>query len=286
MIDFLNKILNKSLGWTDSNPIYRSVGGGCINDTAHIKTNRGEYFVKWNHGMLDMFEKEKKGLELLAEGASLNTPKTLGVGEIDGKGYLLMEYIEGGRMNTEFWEKLGTGLAALHRNTNERFGLDHDNYIGRLPQSNTRAKSWIDFFIAQRMQPQIKLAFDGQRIESTQVARFDLLFSKLSSLIPEERPALLHGDLWSGNIHCDRSSEPYLIDPAVFYGHREAELAFTSLFGGFDSQFYQSYQESFPLHRGFESRVDLFNMYPLMVHVNLFGTSYLSGVDAVLRRYA
>ena len=285
MTDFFKKVLQSAFGKEFRNVKYQTVGGGCINNTARIITENGDFFIKWNHGHQDMFEKEAMGLKVLGNSKSISVPEVHESGEVDSKGYLLLEHIQSGRMNGSYWEKLGTGLANLHRSSHDLFGLDHDNYIGRLPQYNKWSANWIDFFIHQRLEPQIKLASGAGLLEDRIIDKFNLLYTRLDELIPNETPSLLHGDLWSGNIHCDQYNDPYLIDPAVFYGHREAELAFSKLFGGFDQKFYASDSESFPLQPGFEDRIDIFNLYPLLVHVNLFGASYLGGIIRTLDRY-
>ena len=162
------------------------------------------------------------------------------------------------------------------------FGLDHDNYIGSLAQSNKKHADWISFFMEERIRPQLKLAMDKKLIDEGTVKQFDKLFDHFDRLIPKEKPALLHGDLWNGNFLVSDSSRAALIDPAVYFGHREMDLAMTTLFGGFDSEFYRAYDEVFPLEKGFEKRVDIHNLYPLLVHVNLFGGGYVRQVKAVL----
>jgi fructosamine-3-kinase len=173
----------------------------------------------------------------------------------------------------------------LHKNYGASFGLDHNNYIGSLKQQNNRKANWVEFFIEERLSVQLKLACDYGRIDHALLKKFESLSVKASSIIPPEKPSLLHGDLWSGNIIADENGQPCVIDPAVYYGHREAEIAFTKLFGGFDPEFYHAYQEQFPLPDGFAKRVDLYNLYPLLVHANLFGGSYLKQAISILNLY-
>ena len=163
--------------------------------------------------------------------------------------------------------------------------MDHSNYIGRLPQRNAFEETWVDFFIEHRLEVQLGLAIYNGHVDSFYADRFRSIYAVLPDEFPDERPCLLHGDLWSGNVMIGPKGEPVILDPAVFYGHREAELAFTRMFGGFDPYFYSAYNEATPLEVGFESRIDLYNLYPLLVHVNLFGTSYLSGVERTLKRF-
>ena len=212
--------------------------------------------------------------------------KPLGFGEIDGKKFLLIEYIESRSRREDFWELFGAALAEMHkRNSADEFGLDHDNYIGRLPQSNKMCPDWIDFFINERLEPQLSLALDFKRIDKSYAIKFRNLYNKLPSLLPAESPSLLHGDLWSGNYMVGNLGEPVIIDPAVYYGHREIEISFTRMFGGFGDEFYKTYHETYPLLPDFDERIDIYNLYPYLVHVNLFGTSYLGGVDRVIKKY-
>ena len=260
--------------------------GGCINNAVQLKTGSGSFFLKWNEAVEEeMFAAEARGLQLLRSNGSLRIPEVLGRGKLDGKSYLLLEYVDSRRPADSYWEDLGRSLARMHRASSEQYGLDHSNYIGRLPQNNEPADNWIDFFRDSRLQVQLGLALYNKLVDEAFVKQFKSLYPKLPELLTNEPPALLHGDLWSGNVMVDEQGKPCLIDPAIYYGHREAELAFTELFGGFDPQFYSAYKEAMPLDSGYEERKDIYNLYPLMVHVNLFGTSYLSGVERTLNRY-
>lgn len=262
--------------------------GGCINQGGRIKTTSGNFFLKWNDEKKfpKMFEAESKGLKLLQQQNTIRIPKVIGVGERGSYQFLLLEFIEQKSRSKMYWKQLGDRLAALHQCTAVSFGLDHDNYIGSLKQFNSAHSTWINFFIEQRLNVQVKLAIDAGLSGSDWTKKFETLYAKLPSLLPEEKPSLLHGDLWSGNLITDEKGEPCLIDPAVYFGNREADLAMTSLFGGFDDEFYSSYAEVFPLQKGYEKRVDLYNLYPLLVHVNLFGGSYVHSVENILRAFS
>jgi fructosamine-3-kinase len=157
--------------------------------------------------------------------------------------------------------------------------------MGSLPQSNEESDSWSSFFIKRRLQPQVQPAQNAGLLDSKSVKAFELLYKNLQDLLPEQEPALLHGDLWSGNLITNSDGGPCLIDPAVYYGNREVDLAMTRLFGGFSQEFYDAYHEAFPLPPNDFDRVDLYNLYPLLVHLNLFGSSYLPGIKATLRRF-
>jgi protein-ribulosamine 3-kinase len=231
MNGFFDSILLSAFGRQDFEMKVQTVSAGCINNAAKLCTKKGSYFLKWNEGSTDIFAKELLGLDLLNGCSEINIPKTYQSGEIDGKAYLLMEYIETGENTSKYWENLGIGLAGLHQTTNSYFGLDHNNFIGSLSQSNTYEHTWIDFFINQRLIPQMQIALSMGLINGSISRQFESLFSRLEKLVPKEKPALLHGDLWRENILCGYESKPFIMDPAVYYGHREAELSFTKLLG-------------------------------------------------------
>ena len=270
-------------------PQFSPIGGGCINHGGKLTTADGEYFfLKWNHDAKfpGMFEKEARGLELLYASRAIRIPRVLGAIRCDPYQFILMEFIESRQRSRIFWDLLGQRLALLHRNTSEFFGLDHDNYIGSLPQSNTPDQSWIEFFITRRLEIQLRAGVDSGGIDASIVTKFERLYPKLSEILTVEPPALLHGDLWSGNLIADEKGEPCLIDPAVYYGNREVDLAMTRLFGGFDERFYEAYEEAFSTPPGLDERLSIYNLYPLLVHVNLFGGGYLQQVTSILRAYA
>lgn len=267
------------------------VSGGSINQTARVTLADGSLcFLKWNQtARPDMFVKEQRGLELLASAdTSLRIPKVLATGTAGSEtetGFLLQEYIEEGRAVRDSDEKFGLALAALHKHTADQYGLDHDNYIGRLPQSNKRHSNWVYFFIEERMKPQVKLATDSGKLGSKAVSSFESMYKQLPDIFPHEPPSLLHGDLWSGNYFYDEKGRATIYDPAVYYGNREIELSFTYLFGGYSSGFYKAYREAYPLDTGFKSRKDIYNLYPLLVHTNLFGGSYARQVESIVNQF-
>jgi len=262
-------------------------GGGCINQGGRLKTTSGDFFLKWNDAKKfpSMFETEAKGLRLLRDATVIDVPEIIGFGEEGTNQFLVLVFVEQGAPLKQYWENLGIHLALLHRMSASSFGLDHNNYIGSLRQFNQQNSSWIKFFIEQRLNVQLKLAADAGLLNSTWVKNFEMLSAKLPSLLPEEIPSLLHGDLWSGNLISNEKGNPCLIDPAVYYGSREADLAMTQLFGRFSEEFYTAYEETFPLLPGHAKRVDLYNLYPLLVHLNLFGREYLRNIISIVRSY-
>jgi fructosamine-3-kinase len=265
----------------------RSIGGGCINQAYLLETSHEQYFIKLNDAVAypGMFEAEVLGLQLLSDAGAIRVPKPIAAGNEKGLAFLLLEYVPEGKRASDFWGDFGRSLAQLHRNTHEFFGLDHDNYIGSLPQSNRKEASWGAFLVTQRFEPQLKRAYDSGYVTASIQRSFHSLFNKLEELIPTEVPALIHGDLWSGNFMVTQQGNACIYDPAVYYGHREMDLAMSLLFGGFAPEFYGAYQEAFPMEANWRERMELGKLYPLLVHVNLFGEGYLGEVRSILGRF-
>lgn len=266
---------------------FSPLSGGDINDAYEVGLADGRrVFVKTNsRAPAGMFTAEANGLAWLAQAGALRVPKVLAVGEGE-PAFLALEFLSSARRRRGFDEELGRGLAALHRARPESFGFREDNFIGRLAQSNRPHARWVDFYREERLLPQLELAERARRATSKLRQGFERLFSRLEELLgPEEPPARLHGDLWGGNLHVGPEGEPCLIDPAVYGGHREIDLAMMRLFGGFDARVFSAYSEVFPLAPGHEERVPLYQLYPLMVHVNLFGGGYVASVERIVGRY-
>lgn len=265
------------------------LGGGDINEAFSVSLADGRrVFVKSNRRAApDMFEAEAQGLAWLAEANAIRIPRVLAVGR-GGDPFLVLELIEPARSAARaFDEHLGRGLANLHRAGAPSFGLERSNYIGSLPQSNRSHATWAEFYRSERLVPMIARAFERGDIPKALRSKLDLVLERMEVLAgPAEPPSRLHGDLWGGNLHRDCDGEPVLIDPAVYGGHREIDLAMMRLFGGFSEKVFDAYAEAFPLAEGAPDRVPLYQLYPLLVHVNLFGSSYTSGVaravDAIL----
>jgi fructosamine-3-kinase len=237
-----------------------------------------------------LFETEARSLAALAGTTALRVPRVVAVhdsaAESGGERWLLLEWLEPGHAERATWAQLGTGLAQLHRTRDERAGWPHDNFIGALPQDNQPLGDWAAFWRARRLEPQLRRAYDDGAFDQSEARRFDALLAALDGLLAaaaEDGHSLLHGDLWSGNLHVLRGGVPALIDPASYHGHREVDLAMTRLFGGFDDGFYDAYTEAWPLQPGHAARLPIYQLYYLLVHVNLFGASYRSNTLAALR---
>jgi len=267
----------------------RQVGGGIISSAMEFDTSEGKFFVKYNlaNRFPGMFESEKKGLELLASAHTrLIIPEPI-LCDTDngGTSFLLMEFLESDIPEQNFWRNFGYRLALLHRNTSKQYGLKFNNYIGSLHQSNSFHPTWTEFYIEERLQIQFDLAVRNGLLNPALQDELADFCEKLPDLIPNERPALIHGDLWAGNYMAGPGGRAAIFDPACYFGHRESDIAMTMLFGGFPNDFYANYNEAFPMESGWRQRADVFNLYPLLVHVNLFGHSYVSKVIDILRRY-
>jgi fructosamine-3-kinase len=264
------------------------LAGGDINRAYEVALRDGRrLFVKTNErSPRGMFAAEARGLAWLAEARALRIPEAVSVAAPDdSQQFLVLELVATGSPARDFDEKLGRGLAALHRRGASTFGLEHDNFIGSLPQANAPASNWPEFYRERRLEAQLRRAAQQGRASSRMRQGFERLFRVLGELCgPAEPPARLHGDLWGGNLLCDEHGAPCLIDPAVYGGHREIDLAMMRLFGGFGARVFDAYDEAWPLADGHDQRVSLYQLYPLMVHVNLFGGSYVGSVEAALER--
>jgi len=264
--------------------------GGDINQAFHVWLQDGrELFVKTQSAALPgLFPNEARGLAWLAEANALRVPEVLLASEADddGPACLVLAWIERGARARDYEEQLGTGLARLHRTAAACFGLDHDNYLASLRQDNTPSERWGIFYAERRIAPLTQLAAQRGELPQALLRRLERLLVRIPDLVgDEEPPARLHGDLWSGNVLCDESGAPVLIDPAVYGGHREIDLAMMRLFGGFSEAVFDAYHAAWPLSPGHEERVPLYHLYPLLAHVNLFGSAYLSQVAHCIARW-
>ena len=260
------------------------LSGGSINSAFRIAGGSHSYFVKLNQAhKLDMFEAEADGLRELGDAKAIRVPIPVCFGEAEGKSWLVTEYIELDRGAGDSSQYLGQQLAALHRHTSERFGWFRDNTIGSTAQENSWSDSWIDFYRDYRLLYQLRLAAKNGFTGSLQLkgerllANLPVFFSAYSP-----SPSLLHGDLWGGNCAFDETGQPVIFDPAVYYGDREADIAMTELFGGFGVDFYHAYNEAWPLDEGYRVRKQLYNLYHILNHANLFGGTYISQSESMI----
>ncbi|MDG5799912.1 fructosamine kinase family protein [Marinilabiliaceae bacterium ANBcel2] len=267
---------------------FSSMGGGCIADTQKIDTDGGLSYIVKQGGASDMFIKEAAGLKELAKPAVIRVPKVVAF----DNDYLVIEYIDSKGRMPNFFEKFGEQFALLHKYKGERFGFDDDNYLGHTPQPNIprgeEAFSWLQFYKNKRLIYQYELANQNGYVDKKFSSLFNNLIDQLPQILSgsEEEPSLLHGDLWGGNYMTGERGEPVIIDPAVYYGHREADLAMTKLFGGFTAEFYNSYNKTYPLKDGYEYREGIYLLYHVLNHLNLFGRGYYSQAISLMQRYS
>ncbi|PWT76854.1 MAG: hypothetical protein C5B59_05405 [Bacteroidetes bacterium] len=269
--------------------VVESIGGGSINHTYRIRTDHQHQFCcKTNNRSRfpGLFESERNGLKLLSDVGAIKTPEIISCGVEGEIQFLILEWIEPGTRNNKFWRLFGEKLARQHQVNNRFFGLKEDNYMGALPQSNHPNENWTNFYISERLSPQIRLAADNRMLTQSHVAQFENLFNSLPDIFSDERPSLVHGDLWNGNFICDKNGLPVLIDPAVYFGHRMVDIAMTRLFGGFDNEFYKAYQYQFPIVGNEVEQTRICQLYPLLIHLNLFGKSYLDDISRILDNFS
>lgn len=260
------------------------VGGGCINNGMRLVMDSGvSFFLKTNdRAPKDMFMREAEGLDALAQAEGPRVPKVYLIGEK----FLLLEDLAPAQRTGDYWQTLGRQLARMHGTTRERLGFDHDNYIGATPQQNAWMVDGYDFYAEHRYGYQAELAQRRGYFTAKEVKLVEQFAGRLRNLVPVQAASLLHGDLWSGNMIADERGEPAIIDPAVYYGWGEADLAMMALFGSPPNAFYQVYNESRPMVSGWRERFELYNLYHLMNHLNLFGRGYYGQVMEVLKKYA
>ena len=260
-----------------------SVGGGCINEAAHGVTASGRrFFVKTHRAPpANMFVAEAAGLEALRRGGC-RVPEVLAVAD----DALVLEYIQAGPAGDGFAEKLGRGLALQHRVTRDCYGFEMDNYCGATPQPNPDMANGIGFFREARLMFQLRLLREKGRCSAGLERAVEGACARLEDWVVVEPPALLHGDLWGGNAMASADGEAVIYDPAAHFGFREADLAMTQLFGGFGPRFFAAYDEVYPIAAGYEDRRDLYNLYHVLNHSNLFGGAYARQAEMIARRYS
>ncbi|HJD87193.1 fructosamine kinase family protein [Empedobacter stercoris] len=284
MNEILERLKQLNLGIDSIVPIK----GGDINDAFRLESFDKKYFLKVNsaNNFPQLFKKEARALEAIKKTKTFSVPKVIDVGEA-GKDfqYLVLEWIESSTPTVVNWENLGRNLAKLHQKTNKQFGWTEDNYIAIVVQPNSFTTTWSDFYANNRILPMIKLLQNKQLITSKQLKSAENLCKQLNSIFPEEKPALIHGDFWNGNILANSNDEFTIIDPAIYYGHREMDIAIAKLFGGFDDAFFDAYQESHPLEANYEERLPIAQLFPLLIHAYLFEGYYVKDVQTILKKF-
>ncbi len=261
------------------------LGGGCIGNAMKVTVESGtNYFIK-QYENSKMHFAEANGLNELKATNSIRIPRVVKVND----NFLILEFIESASKVKNFSEKFGVQFAQLHKTTNMMFGYFENNFIGSTEQINLpQTNSWTEFYFNNRLLYQYKLAEKNGYSTEELKKGIQHIEDNIENILEgsEENPSLLHGDLWAGNYITDQRGNPCLIDPAVYYGHREADLAMTKLFGGFDSKFYSAYNEEFPLIEGWEHRENIYKLYHILNHLNLFGSGYYQQVIELIKYYS
>lgn len=260
-----------------------TLGGGCIGDSKKVTTELGNIFFIKQYRKSGVARAEAFGLQELEKAKAIRTPHVIGFTNHT----LVLNHIDSAPQRRNFQEKLGNQFANLHKYIGPKFGFYENNFIGDSDQINSLHDKWVNFYRENRLNFQIKLATKNGYADRQLKEKFN----KLNDIIPEilegseEKPSLLHGDLWGGNVMSDEKGNPCIIDPAVYYGHREADLAMTKLFGGFSSEFYKSYNQTYPLKDGYIKRENIYKLYHVLNHLNLFGRSYYGQAISLIDSY-
>jgi len=266
-----------------------SLSGGCISNAYKVTFEDNlSCLIKINeHSPADMFIKEAHGLQELRKANAIKVPEVL----LFDAEFILLEFINSASNQKYFYEEFGRKYALLHKYNADEFGFYENNYIGSTPQININdertKKNWTSFYLSNRLLYQFKLAEKNGYADSRLRDAFMKMVSKIESILEgsDAKPSLLHGDLWSGNYMTDENGDACLIDPAVYYGHREADLAMTKLFGGYPDSFYHAYNEAFPLREGWKYRENIYMLYHVLNHLNLFGSGYYLHALSLMKFY-
>ncbi len=266
---------------------FKPVSGGDISSAYLLETQHQKLFLKVNSKSFakSMFLAEQKGLQAIENTKTIAVPQVHLVSELDGKAFLLMDFIESRRPNAKDYTHFGRDLANLHLVSNDHFGFSSDNFIGSLPQSNAFHADWAEFYWNERIHPQLEIAKKNKALDDAKIPSKESALKIFRQVFGEVKPSLLHGDLWGGNYLISTDGTPYLIDPAVYYGHSMVDVAMSCLFRGFDAEFYDAYHEIISKQSYYQEQIKLYQLYYLLVHLNLFGRSYRSSVVDILERY-
>lgn len=266
---------------------FKPVSGGSISSAYRLDSATRSYFLKVNHGQtaLKMFHAEQRGLQAIEDTGTIAVPHVHLVDSVDGQAFLLMDHVESKRPEASDYQRLGSALTQLHQTTQGDFGFTDDNFIGSLPQSNRTRGDWPEFYWFERILPQLVMALEKGLLTKKMIPSEERATDLFSRAFGDVKPALLHGDLWGGNYLIATDGTPYLIDPATYYGHSMVDIAMSHLFGGFGSAFYDAYHDRIPKADNHNTQVDLYQLYFLLVHLNLFGSGYYSSVASILKRY-
>ncbi|TFB24957.1 fructosamine kinase [Filobacillus milosensis] len=285
MKELISKALSNARDYSEIRD-FHSVSGGSINQSYFVKSEENQYFLKYHpNPPQNFFEIEKQGLELIRKTKTIRVPEIHAYSDHQEEAYLLLEWIDG-ESNSQTGALLGQQIAKLHENLGEGHGYSSQTFIGTLPQKNKLFNSWKNYYCDYRLKSQLELGIEKGRIQGKRLKNLNKLMNRVDEFIPNNiKPSYLHGDLWGGNWLAGQKGYPYVIDPSFLFGDRHFDVAFTELFGGFPSTFYEAYQEVSPLEHYYEDVKELYQLFYLLVHLNIFGESYGGSVDRVLDYY-
>lgn len=266
---------------------FKPVSGGSISSAYRLETRSKTYFLKVNREptALTMFQAEQAGLEAIEKTKTIAVPHVHLIGSLGSQAFLLMDHVESKRPDGSDYRRLGMQLGRLHQTAGEQFGFTGDNFIGSLPQSNRNHADWPEFYWRERILPQLEMARRKGLLPEKAIPTERKAVNLFTQVFGEVKPVLLHGDLWGGNYLIASDGTPYLIDPATYYGHSMVDIAMSHLFGGFGTLFYEAYHEQIPRTDNHDVQIDLYQLYFLLVHLNLFGSGYYASVASILKRY-
>jgi fructosamine-3-kinase len=263
------------------------LGGGEVNYAYRVITDKGVYFVKVHDSKNypRFFEKELNGLLALKETNTIDVCEPIGTMEIGSNSFLALDYEDAAPMAVNFWEQLGNDMASLHCQTNRYFGFVEDNFLGQCLQINHRMTNWGQFYIKNRLLPNVRAVAEKHLMDANEIKLFEKFFNLVEFAFPEEQPSLLHGDFWKEHVISNAEGKPCLLNPAVYYGHREMDIAKTKMVGTFPQGFYDAYNAAYPLQKDWEDRLDFCKMYYHLVNLNIYGSAYLQNVQQILHKW-
>ncbi len=281
ILGYISDTLSESFNST------KPVTGGSISSAYLLETSNKSFFLKINKApnAIEMFQAEQEGLDAIEKSDTISVPHVHLVDSYNEKAFILMDYVNNKRPEPSDYSRLGMELARLHLGEQKDFGFTSDNFIGSLPQSNKIHTDWVEFYLEERLYPQLQLALRTNLLSKKEVPTKERGIDVFSRFLNDVSPSLLHGDLWGGNYLISTEGVPYLIDPAVYRGHFMIDIAMSKLFGSFGDEFYNAYHEIIPKPEYYNEQIDLYQLYFLLVHLNLFGRGYYSSVSEILNRY-
>lgn len=291
LIETVLETIAASTGSQSSVDSFKTVSGGCISSSNRIKLADGRsMFVKSSSDWPEIFEREADSLIAIEATNTLRVPDVIGHGITSaGEAFIVLEPIDTGNQKTNFFAEFGRQLANMHKTgSSVQFGFESHNFIGSTPQVNTWTENWSEFWATNRLEFQVLLAEQNGHGSPEMFRKARILIDRIETILGVQpvQPCLLHGDLWSGNFMCDSMGSPVLIDPAAYYGSREVEFGMTTLFGGFETDFYHAYNEAWPFEDGWQERVEVYRLYHLLNHLNLFGNQYLNDCMEIFDKFA